>query len=85
MPPSREELERRLRGRQTDSEEVIQRRLGDALSDMGHWGEFGFVVINDNLDAAAAQLAAIVNGRGQVSCTDNADLRARVEEILSAA
>jgi guanylate kinase len=85
MPPSREELEQRLRGRQTDSEEVIQRRLRDALSDMGHWGEFGFVVINDNLDAAAAQLAAIVNGRGKVSRTDNPELRARVEEILAAA
>lgn len=85
MPPSREELERRLRGRQTDSEEVIQRRLSDALSDMGHWGEFGFVVINDNLDAAAARLAAIVNGRGEVSRTDNPELRARVEEILAAA
>ena len=84
MPPSREELERRLRGRQTDSEEVIQRRLRDALSDMGHWGEFGFVVINDNLDAAAAQLAAIVNGRGEVSRTDNPALSARVGEILSA-
>ncbi|HEY5624066.1 MAG TPA: guanylate kinase [Gammaproteobacteria bacterium] len=85
MPPSREELERRLRGRQTDSEEVIQRRLRDALSDMRHWDEFGFVVVNDNLDQAAAELAAIVNGRGKANRTDVAELRARVAEILDSA
>ena len=37
LPPSREELERRLRGRKTDSEAVIERRLRDALTDMAHW------------------------------------------------
>ena len=82
MPPSCEELERRLRGRQTDTEEVIQRRLRGALSDMGHWHEFDFVVINENLDQAAAQLAAIVNGRGKVNRTEVPELKSRVEEIL---
>jgi guanylate kinase len=41
LPPSVEELERRLRDRRTDSTEVIERRLRDALSDMSHWDEFG--------------------------------------------
>src|SRR5512137_1429404 len=48
LPPSRAELERRLRGRGTDAEEVVQRRLKDAAGDMGHWREFEFVVVNDD-------------------------------------
>ncbi len=62
LPPSREELERRLRGRGTDAEDVIQRRLRDASSDMGHWGEFDFVVVNDDFEQALTVLQAIVKG-----------------------
>ena len=47
LPPSRQELERRLRGRGTDSDEVIARRLSDAASDMEHWTEFDYVIVND--------------------------------------
>src|SRR5690242_18057542 len=46
LPPSREALEKRLRGRGTDSDEVIARRLRDSVSDMTHWNEFDYVVIN---------------------------------------
>jgi len=63
LPPSRAELERRLRGRGTDAEEVIQRRLRDAASDMTHWREFDHVVINDEFNQALAELAAVVAGR----------------------
>ena len=52
MPPSLAELERRLRDRRADSDEVIERRLRDAVSDMGRWDEFDFVIINDDLDQA---------------------------------
>ena len=58
LPPSVAELERRLRGRQTDSEAVIARRLRDAQSDMTHWHEFDHVVINDDFAAALDRLAA---------------------------
>ena len=67
LPPSRAELERRLRGRATDSEEVIQRRLRDASGDMGHWHEFDYVVVNDDFDRAAGELQAIVRGQGDRS------------------
>jgi len=67
LPPSRAELERRLRGRATDSEEVIQRRLRDAAGDMGHWHEFDYVVVNDDFDRAAGELQAIVRGQGDRS------------------
>jgi guanylate kinase len=67
LPPSRDELERRLRGRGTDAEEVIQRRLRDAASDMAHWSEFDYVVVNDDFDRALADLHAIVRGHGEAS------------------
>ena len=64
LPPSRAELERRLRARGTDSEQVIQRRLADAAADMTHWREFDYVVINDDFERATAELADIVRGGG---------------------
>lgn len=74
LPPSRAELERRLRGRGTDSEEVIQRRLRDAAADMTHWDEFDYVVVNDDFEAALEELRAIVVGRGDASRRDRAGL-----------
>jgi guanylate kinase len=65
LPPSRDELERRLRGRGTDAEEVIARRLRDAASDMAHWNEFDYVVVNRDFEQAVAELQAIVAGRGE--------------------
>ena len=83
MPPSRDELERRLRGRRTDSDEVIERRLREALSDMAHWSEFDYVIINDDLDQAAAELADIVKAGGAENLANSPKTRARVEEILA--
>ena len=74
LPPSRPELERRLRGRGTDAEEVIQRRLRDAGGDMGHWREFEFVVVNDDFERALGELQAIVEGRGDASRSDRPGL-----------
>ncbi len=67
LPPSRAELERRLRGRGTDAEEVIQRRLRDAAADMTHWAEFDYVVVNDEFGQALGELLAIVRGSGEAS------------------
>jgi guanylate kinase len=64
LPPSRLALEHRLRGRSTDSDEVIQRRLRDAANDLSHWNEFDYVVVNDNFDQAIEDLQAIVENRG---------------------
>ncbi len=82
LPPSRQELERRLRDRKTDSEEVIARRLRDALGDMGHWDEFDHAIINDDLDMAVAQLEAIFSGESQDSRVDDPILRGKVLQIL---
>ena len=81
LPPSLEELERRLRDRRTDSAEVIERRLGEAVSDIGRWGEFDYVIINDDLDRAVADLEAVLAGEGAKSSTEDPDLQAKVREI----
>lgn len=60
LPPSVAELERRLRGRGQDSEEVIRRRVAAALGEMQHVGEFDFAIINNDLRTAFDDLAAVV-------------------------
>ena len=64
LPPSRAALAHRFKGRSTDSEEVIQRRLAEAAEDIGHWTEFDYVVVNDSFEPALEDLRAIVDGRG---------------------
>jgi guanylate kinase len=64
LPPSRAALEQRLKGRSTDSDEVIQRRLRDAAQDLDHWREFDYAVINDRFEQAIEDLRAIVENRG---------------------
>ena len=81
LPPSVEELERRLRDRRTDAPEVIDRRLRDALSDMSHWDEFDYVIINDELDKAVADLEAVLAGQGEACSTSNDALRRAVGRI----
>lgn len=81
LPPSHDELVRRLRSRGTDSNEVIERRLRDALSDMSHWKEFDFVVINDNLDEAVAELEAVLAGEGEALSTRNEAQRTAIAAI----
>lgn len=83
LPPSLAELERRLRDRRTDSEVVIERRLRDAVSDIGHWREFDYVVINDDLDQALADLESVFAGAGSAQATDNNAVTLAVERILS--
>jgi len=62
LPPSPAELARRLRGRATDSEAVIERRLNEALADMSHWAEFDHAIINDDLEQSVQALAEIIAG-----------------------
>jgi guanylate kinase len=60
MPPSIAELERRLRGRGSDSADVIARRVAGAYGEMRHVDEFDFVIINNDLDVALGELKAAV-------------------------
>lgn len=83
LPPSRQALEERLRNRQTDSEEVIARRLRDAVGDMSHWNEFDYVVVNDNFRKAVADLARIVDGTGSSLRADRPELAPLLADLLS--
>ena len=63
LPPSYEVLERRLRGRASDSADQITRRLRDAVSEIRECVEYNYVIVNDDLDVACRALAAIFHAR----------------------
>jgi guanylate kinase len=83
LPPSRPELERRLRTRAQDSDEVIARRLRDAAADIAHWDEFDFVVVNDRFDLALEALERILAGAGEASRRGRRDLPGLVAGLLA--
>jgi guanylate kinase len=60
LPPSREELERRLRGRGSDDEAEIERRLAEARAEISHWAEFRHLIVNDDFEGALATLSGLV-------------------------
>jgi guanylate kinase len=84
LPPSRAALEERLRNRQTDSEAVIARRLQDAVGDMSHYREFGYVVVNDNFATACGQLESILAGNGRALASDRPELEPLLTDLLGA-
>jgi guanylate kinase len=63
LPPSRAELERRLRARASDNEATIRRRLADSRADIAHAHEFDYLLVNDDFAVALADLRAIVTTR----------------------
>lgn len=63
LPPSRVELERRLRARDSDSEAVIQRRLANSREELAHIDEFDYVIVNDRFEHALEDLQAIVRSQ----------------------
>jgi guanylate kinase len=63
LPPSRESLAERLKVRAQDSDEVIARRMRDAVAEMSHYPEFDYLVINDDFEAALTDLRGIIRSR----------------------
>jgi guanylate kinase len=82
LPPSLEELERRLRDRRTDSPEVIERRLRDAQADMSHWDEFDYIIINDDIEPAVVDLESVLAGAGDACARSNVALRRVISRII---
>lgn len=60
LPPSLQELERRLRSRAQDPEEVVQKRMQEARAEISHFGEYDFVLINDDLNNTYQKIRAII-------------------------
>jgi guanylate kinase len=63
LPPTRETLRERLTARGQDSEQVIERRMRDAISEMSHYGEYHFLIFNDDFEQAVAELQALFVAR----------------------
>jgi len=63
LPPSREALQERLTMRGQDSDEVISRRMADAINEMRHYNEYGYLIFNDVFDVALAELEALFRAR----------------------
>jgi guanylate kinase len=61
LPPSHAELERRLRSRAQDSEDVVQKRMSKAASEISHWPEYDYVIVNDDIDPAHLKIVSILN------------------------
>ena len=72
-PPSMDELTQRLRGRATDSPEAIARRLEIAKAEIAAEQEFDVVVVNDQAERAAAEVAAAIEGRRKVATANEGD------------
>lgn len=62
-PPSKAELESRLKGRGQDSDEVIADRMAQAKSEISHYQEFDYIIVNDDFDQALMDLTTIVNNQ----------------------
>jgi len=60
LPPSVPELERRLRARAQDAEEVVQSRMAKASDEMSHWAEYDYIVVNREIETSVAQVRAIL-------------------------
>ena len=83
VPPSRETLEHRLRGRASDSDEVIERRIADAVSDMKHFSNYDYLIINDDFEQPVAELCAVVLSK-RVEVNRQAEERSQtISELLS--
>jgi len=74
LPPSRAVLEERLRGRRSDSPDVIERRLRESVEEMSHWAEFRYVVVNDDFAQALDEMTDVVRGSGETLRSTRAGL-----------
>ncbi|MBO4698839.1 guanylate kinase [bacterium] len=80
LPPSMEELESRLRLRATDTPEVIKTRLHNAKNEILHYPHFDFVVVNNDLNTAFLQLAAIISAHTDSSIFHNLETIKKLTE-----
>ena len=83
LPPSRIELEQRLRGRGQDSDAVIARRMCDAVSEMSHHAEYDYLVVNDDFREARSDLMSIIRARRLRAAAQQQHLADTLDELLS--
>ncbi|MBN8412742.1 guanylate kinase [Halomonas denitrificans] len=83
LPPSREELERRLSSRGTDDHQVVSARMREAVSEMSHHDEYDFLVINDDFTTALDELRALVVAQRLATPRQNQRHAALLEALLT--
>ena len=83
LPPSKAELENRLRGRGQDSDEIIARRMRDAENEMSHYGEFDYIILNDDFDQALKELTSLVVEDMSYEPISEDKLQALTSDLLS--
>lgn len=84
LPPSRDELEKRLRGRNTDKSEVVERRFSEARHDVRKWTDFHYVLVNDDIDETCRRMSNILKGAGGQYAVSDEKHRACVEKLVGA-
>ena len=83
LPPSREALEERLRARPKGPDDVIARRLQDSVTELSHWHEFRYAVVNDKFGDALEALMAIVKGKGEGFRSSRPEVRTLAAGLLA--
>lgn len=83
VPPSRETLRQRLQNRGQDAAAVIERRMQDAISELSHYHEFDYLIVNDDFDAALDALRAILIANRQLRAAQVARHGKQLSDLLS--
>ncbi|MGX9417973.1 guanylate kinase [Vibrio sp. RC27] len=82
LPPSKEELERRLNARGQDNEEVIAKRMSEAQSEISHYSEYDYVIVNDDFDVALMDFKAIIRAERVQQSKQAAKYSSMINELL---
>tara|TARA_B100001123_G_scaffold448330_1_gene608827 strand:+ start:1247 stop:1873 length:627 start_codon:yes stop_codon:yes gene_type:complete len=82
LPPSKDELRKRLINRATDNAKIIELRIREANHDMLHWSDFDYCIINDDLETAKKELESIFSNENEANSTKNLMLLEKINEIL---
>lgn len=82
LPPNREELESRLNKRGQDSQEIIAKRMSQAQSEMSHYNEYDYLIINDNFELASKELSSIVSATRNLQKKQSIVYQGMIEDLL---
>ncbi|TCS43951.1 guanylate kinase [Reinekea marinisedimentorum] len=83
LPPSKEALQERLEKRQQDSAEVVARRMRDAVSEMSHYAEFDYLIINDDFYKALDEMCTIFTANRTAIAQQQVRYEALIEQLLN--
>ncbi len=85
LPPSIKVLQQRLKGRGQDSDEIIARRMRDAVAEMSHYAEFDYIVVNDDFQQALGELKSIIKANRLLKNRQQQHLAALLKSLLQSA